>query len=187
MVLLAVVGIVLLIACSNVANLLLARSAARRQEISVRLAIGASRQRLLRQLLTESLLLACLGGALGLLVGYVGFHLLFSALPAAANFVTPKFDLTVLAFSLAVSLATGFLFGIIPAFQASSTSVAESLKRKHALLDGAAESSRSPTPCWWAKSRFRFYCWSPPRSSCAASSGRTAPTRASRLPAWRSS
>ena len=129
-VLLIVVGVVLLIACSNVANLLLARAAARRQEMAVRLAMGASRHRLVRQLLTESLLLGVLSGAAGLLMGYAGLQSLFGFLPRASNFITPKFDGTVFVFALAISLATGLIFGIIPAFQASREQVAETLKEE---------------------------------------------------------
>jgi predicted permease len=132
--LLVVVGIVLLIACSNVANLLLARSAARRQEITVRLAMGASRARLIRQLLTESVFLGLLGGAAGLLLGYAGLRFLFSALPGAANFATPRFDALVFGYALVLSLSTGFLFGAAPAFRASRTSLAEALKESGRTL-----------------------------------------------------
>jgi predicted permease len=128
--LLIVVGIVLLIACSNVANLLLARSAVRQQEMAIRLAMGASRRRLVRQLLTESVLLGFLSGVLGSFIGYAALHLLFGALPGSANFVTPKLDTTVFVFALLISLATGFLFGIIPAFKTSRASVAETLKEE---------------------------------------------------------
>jgi predicted permease len=128
--LLIVVGIVLLIACSNVANLLLARSAARQQEIAVRLAMGASRRRLVRQLLTESVFLSFLSGVVGLCIAYAGLHLLFGVLPSSANFVTPKLDATVFAFTLFISLATGLLFGTIPALRASRASVAEALKEE---------------------------------------------------------
>src|SRR5579884_2203469 len=129
-VLLVVVAIVLLIACSNVANLLLARSAARQQEIAVRLAIGASRGRLVRQLLTESVFLAVLSGAAGVLLAYESLQFLWSFLPSAANFITPKLDSSVLLFAVAVSVATGFLFGAAPALEASRAAVAEALKQQ---------------------------------------------------------
>jgi predicted permease len=128
--LLIVVGIVLLIACSNVANLLLARAASRQQEMAIRLAIGANRRRLLRQLLTESVLLGFISGAVGLFIAYAGLRLLFGLQPSSANFVTPKFDITVFLFALFVSLLTALLFGTLPALRASSVDVAETLKEE---------------------------------------------------------
>ena len=123
-----VVAIVLLIACSNVANLLMARSASREHEMSVRMAMGASRPRLVRQLLTESLLLGLMSGGIGLLLASVGLKFLFGQFPGWVNFATPKLDATVFAFALLVSLATGLLFGTLPALRASRANVAEALK-----------------------------------------------------------
>jgi predicted permease len=132
MALLVVAGIVLLIACSNVANLLLARSAARQQEIAVRLAIGASRGRLVRQLLTESVSLGFISGAAGAAIGYAALQLLWSFLPpdVSFNLIAPKLDASVFIFTAAVSLLAGFLFGTVPALRASRASVAEALKEE---------------------------------------------------------
>jgi putative ABC transport system permease protein len=123
-----VAGVVLLIACSNVANLLLARSAARQQEMAVRVALGASRARLVRQLLTESLCLGLLSGGVGLLIGYFAMQLLAKTLPATGTFVTSRLDGTVLLVALLISLATGFIFGIVPALGVSRAGVAGVLK-----------------------------------------------------------
>lgn len=130
--LMAIVGIVLLIACSNVANLLLARAAVRRQEIAVRMALGAGRTRLLRQLLTESVLLGLLAGVIGLFVAYASCQLLMSLRPAeyAENLFVLKMSSNVYVFAFFVSVLAGIIFGIIPAMRSSRTSVSEALKEE---------------------------------------------------------
>lgn len=127
--LLGAVGFVLLIACANVANLLLARSAARQKEIAIRAAMGASRSRLLRQMLTESILLSAIGGIAGLLLSIWLTKVLMSMLPeGAARIEQVGIDYLVLAFALGVSALTGILFGIVPALQASKLDVTSALK-----------------------------------------------------------
>ncbi len=129
LVLFAAVGFVLLIACVNVANLLLARTAGRGRELALRSALGAGRTRILRQVLTESVLLAVFGGALGLIVAYCGLGYLLSLAPD----VIPRaehigLNLWALLFTAGAALLTGILFGLAPAFQAAGTGVNETLK-----------------------------------------------------------
>jgi putative ABC transport system permease protein len=130
LVVLGAVGFVLLIACANVANLLLARAAARRKEVAVRTALGAGRGRLVRQLLTESLVLAVVGGAIGLLLAYCGVHVLERGLPAdTPRLAEIAIDLQVLGFTLLITLLTGVLFGVLPALRASRADVHGALKQ----------------------------------------------------------
>jgi predicted permease len=143
-VLLAIVGLVLLIACSNVANLMMARAVKRRPEIAVRLAIGASRGRLFRQLITESVVLAIFGGAAGICVGYEGCRFLWSFRPddVARNLADPKLDSTVFMFALLLSILTALIFGVIPSLRASKTDLVDSLKEESHLAAPSAGSAR---------------------------------------------
>ncbi|HYP25258.1 MAG TPA: ABC transporter permease [Blastocatellia bacterium] len=136
LVLMGAVGFVLLITCANVANLLLARSAVRQKEIVIRSALGASRSRVVRQLMTESLILSMLGGALGLLLAFLGIDLLKALLQGSSNDFSVRMprlhevglDLSTLGFGFLLSQLTGLIFGLAPALQLSGANLNEALK-----------------------------------------------------------
>lgn len=131
LVLLAAVGLVLLITCANVANLLLVRASGRKSEIAIRSALGAGKSRLRRQLITENMLLALIGGALGIFLGVIGIDILIKLLPEDLPIIgirNVSIDFRVLVFTLGISIATGLIFGLIPLLQFNDPTLGESLK-----------------------------------------------------------
>jgi putative ABC transport system permease protein len=129
LILFATVSLILLIACANVANLLLARAVTRKREVALRIALGAGRYRMIRQLLTESVVLAFAGAVLGLLIAYWSTRTLIALSPGnIPRLSEAALDLRVLAFTISVSLLTGIIFGLVPALQLSKTDLNDSLK-----------------------------------------------------------
>ncbi len=159
LILLGAVGFVLLIACVNIGNLVLARSIGRSREFAVRAALGAGRGRLVRQLLTESVLLAAAGGAAGLLVAAWGTQAALAILPTALPRAHDiAIDGRVLAFTAAVSLLTGLLFGLIPAVRSSRPSLQDALRASTRV--GGLRRHRAQSIWWSSRSPSRSCCWS---------------------------
>jgi predicted permease len=144
LILLSMVGLVLLIACANLASLLVARGEARQREIAVRMAMGAGRWRLIRQLLTESLLISLAGGAAGLIVGFWTLGALVSSVTdnIGASGLQGKFDYRVLAFALGLSVLTGILFGFLPALRSTRADLQATLREQGANVFGGKSNVR---------------------------------------------
>jgi putative ABC transport system permease protein len=143
MMILGAVGFVLLLACANVANLMLARAADRERELTVRAALGAGRGRLLRQMLTESVLLGLLGGVLGLVIAQIWLAMIWGAIPDEfAYWVRIEVDRVAAAYMIAVSIGTGLLFGSLPAWKGARPDLVENLKEAGRRVAGAGRSGR---------------------------------------------
>ncbi|HTG16578.1 MAG TPA: ABC transporter permease, partial [Blastocatellia bacterium] len=144
LVLMGMVGLVLLIACANVANLLMARGAARQREIAIRMAVGAGRLRLIRQFLVESLTLSLIGGGAGLLVASWTISLLVGAISESVGIVglSAKLDLRLLAFTIILSVLTGLVFGLLPAIKATRLNLESTLREQGSSVSGALSQVR---------------------------------------------
>ena len=164
------VSFVLLIACANVANLLMVRATARKREIAIRAAVGAGRGRIIRQLLTESVLLSALGGILGLALGMVGIRALLALNPGNIPRVGVDgsgvtVDWRVLAFTAVVSLATGLIFGLFPALRASRADLSTTLKESSGQSGAVSVTTKRARSWSSARWLWRSCCWWEPPSS----------------------
>ena len=153
----------LLIACANVANLLLAKATARTREIAIRAAVGASRGRIVRQLITESMVLALVAGAAGLLLAMWGSDALVALAPGnVPRLAETGIDGWVLAFTLGVSVAASLLFGLAPALQISRVDLNDALKQGAARAVRRRRRAACARRWWWRKSRSPWCCWRAP-------------------------
>ena len=170
LVLFGAVSFVVLIACANVSNLLLARASARQREIAMRAALGPTRLRIARQLLTESVLLYVLGGAAGLAVAYAALKALVAIAPAGIpRLGDVAIDTRVLAFTLGISVVTGVLFGLAPAIQSSKADLNESLKEAGRGLGTSRNRNRARSALVVSEIALAPCCSSAPGSSSRAS------------------
>jgi predicted lysophospholipase L1 biosynthesis ABC-type transport system permease subunit len=155
--------VVLLIGCANVANLLLARATARTREIAIRAAVGASRGRIVRQLIVESMVLALIAGAAGLLLAKWGSDALVALAPGnVPRLAESGIDGWVLAFTLGISVAASLLFGLAPALQISRVDLNEALKQGANRAVAGGKAGRTRARWWWWRWRCPWCCWRAP-------------------------
>jgi ABC-type antimicrobial peptide transport system permease subunit len=163
------VFLLLLIACANVGALLLSQAVARQKELGLRAALGSSRNRILRQLLTENVLLSCAAGVLGIVLAWIGLRVFATTgLSAYRDLQNVTLDWTVIGFAIVVSLATALVFGILPALQLSHLDVVEVVRDAGRGATAARPAAGFVGHSWWRKWLWRSCCSSPPGCSLGA-------------------